>query len=56
MIINKDKNGVVYKFPDRTCTDCNKYPCFNGMANCKCNFAKYGCLQYIDNNKINIKK
>ena len=41
-----DVNGVVYKFPERKCVDCKKYPCFQGIENCFCDLAKYGCIQY----------
>lgn len=42
-----DVNGVVYKFPERKCTDCKKYPCLVGNK-FKCDFAKYGCKDYIN--------
>lgn len=45
---NKDKDGVKYKFPNRTCKECEKYPCFMGIQNMKCDFAKYGCINYKD--------
>lgn len=44
--MEKDKNGVVYKYPDRSCKECNKYPCFEEIDTCKCDFAKYGCKTY----------
>lgn len=45
---DKDKDGVKYKYPERTCKDCLKYPCFRGIENSVCDFAKYGCVQYKD--------
>lgn len=47
----KDKDGVKYQHPERTCIDCRKYPCFRGMINCQCDYAKYGCINYKDKNE-----
>lgn len=44
--VEKDPNGVKYKFPERTCKDCWIYPCFQGIENCVCDMAKYGCRSY----------
>ena len=44
----EDKDGVKYKYPDRTCKQCRKYPCFTGIENSKCDFAKYGCTKFIE--------
>lgn len=49
----KDKFGVKYKFPTRSCKNCKKYPCFQGIKLCKCDFAKYGCLYYKGNERNN---
>lgn len=46
--ILKDPDGIVYKHPERTCRDCVRYPCFDGIKNMKCDFAKYGCRKYTD--------
>jgi hypothetical protein len=46
--LNKDKNGVKLKFPDRTCKECKRYPCFIGIENTLSDFAKYGCIFYSD--------
>lgn len=43
---DKDKDGVKYKFPERSCEDCTKYPCIKGMQKLDCNLAKYGCTDY----------
>lgn len=44
---SKDKWGIKYKHPERTCKKCKKYPCFDGQVEyCRCDFAKYGCLRY----------
>lgn len=40
-----------WKFPMRTCTNCELYPCFNGIENCKSDFAKYGCVKYRSKGK-----
>lgn len=42
----KDKWGVKLKFPERSCSECKRNPCFSGIENCKCDFAKYGCKLY----------
>ena len=42
----KDSQGITYKHPERTCKECLKYPCFEGIENMICDFAKYGCQQY----------
>lgn len=46
---NKDRWGILYKYPERTCKKCRRYPCFLGQAEvCKCDYAKYGCINYMD--------
>lgn len=35
-----------WKFPMRTCKECQLYPCFRGIENSKADFAKYGCISY----------
>lgn len=42
----RDVNGVYYKFPDRTCKDCLKYPCLDSMDKLLCDLAAYGCKHY----------
>lgn len=44
--IFKDTEGIKYKHPERTCKDCEKYPCMKGMDSFKCDFAKYGCREF----------
>lgn len=44
--VQKDEYGVRLKFPNRTCKECNKYPCFEGIDKCISDFAKYGCVYY----------
>lgn len=51
MSVVKDKFGVKLKFPDRSCKKCKRYPCFEGINNCVCDFASYGCNIYSDGNK-----
>ena len=46
--IDKDKDGVKYKYPARTCKECVKYPCFIGQENAKADFAKYGCVKFVE--------
>ena len=43
-MITKDKVGL-YKNPYISCTECKKYPCLD-MKLFKCDFAKYGCVDY----------
>lgn len=45
-IIIKDKYGVILKASHRTCKQCKKYPCFEGIDKCSCDFAKYGCIYF----------
>lgn len=45
--LDKDSAGVKYKHLDRTCKECKRFPCFEGIEICKCDFAKYGCRLYI---------
>lgn len=46
--VKKDKFGIKLKFPDRECKSCKKYPCFQGIEKCVCDFASYGCIYYKD--------
>lgn len=46
--ILRDSSGTKYKHPERTCKDCERYPCMKGMDNLVCDFAKYGCRQFKD--------
>ena len=43
MKVIRDKFGIKLKYPNRSCKECKKYPCFSGITNCKSDFAKYGC-------------
>ena len=31
---------------NNSCSKCKKYPCFEGIDNCKSNFASLGCIYY----------
>ena len=42
--------GYDYRFPERSCKKCVKYPCLEEMFNYKSDFAKYGCINYQDPN------
>ena len=44
-------DGVKYKFPERSCKKCVKYPCFVGMEKRSCDFAKYGCIEFENNTR-----
>ncbi len=46
--IQKDRFGVKLKYPNRSCKDCIKRPCFKGFNLCVSDFAKYGCIYYKD--------
>lgn len=48
--IVRDRFGVKIKYPERSCKQCINYPCFTGIENCKCDFARYGCVTYIKKN------
>lgn len=41
-----DSSGIELKYPKRTCNKCIRYPCLKNMELCRCDFAKYGCLDY----------
>lgn len=45
---DRDDEGIIYKHPERTCKECVKYPCFKGIENFVCDFAKYGCRKYVE--------
>jgi len=47
-----DKYRVRLKFPERTCKQCIRYPCFQGIENCRCDFAKYGCKSFKINDCV----
>lgn len=34
------------KFPNRSCTECKKYPCMKNFEIFRSDFAKYGCKNY----------
>ena len=42
-----DKDGIKYKHPECTCKECVNYPCFYGFENRVCDFAKYGCIEWV---------
>lgn len=54
-LIFKDKNGFHYKFPERSCKRCLKYPCVSNMGNLQGNFAAYGCKMFEDENIFKCK-
>lgn len=41
-----DNVGVKYKYPNRSCKNCNNYPCSNDISTLDVDFAKYGCIMY----------
>jgi len=42
----RDDDGIILKFPKRTCLECKNYPCFIGIETMECDFAKYGCVKF----------
>ena len=36
-------NKKIIFYTNRTCKDCEKYPCFPGIDKCKSDFAYEGC-------------
>ena len=52
----KDEEGIKYKYPERTCKECLKYPCFRGQENFDSDMAKYGCIHYKEPLSIVKKK
>ena len=42
----KDAYGIVLKYPERSCRICGHYPCFDGIENAVCDYARYGCILY----------
>ena len=42
----KDKDGVKLKYPERSCSQCIRYPCMQNMNEFKCNIAQYGCRDF----------
>ena len=46
----KDKDGIKLKYPERSCSQCIRFPCMQNMEELKCNMAKYGCREFKDNN------
>lgn len=51
MKVARDKHGTKLKFPNRTCKECAKYPCFEGIKQCKSDFAAVGCSMYGSKSK-----
>lgn len=43
---DRDREGIIYKYPGRRCKDCVKYPCFRGIEKAEVDFAMYGCRDY----------
>lgn len=55
-VMFKDKDGFHYKYPERSCDRCLKYPCLEKMEILKSNFAKFGCRGWEDVNTFNMWK
>lgn len=49
-MIERDDFGIVLKHPERTCKQCIRYPCFEGIKRCCCDFARYGCFSFKKRN------
>lgn len=54
VIINKkvqeleEEHKKFWKYPERSCISCIKYPCFVGQENSTADYAKYGCIKFSD--------
>lgn len=44
----KDKDGLTYRHPERSCKKCLNYPCIEHMDKLYSDFAKYGCRNWSD--------
>lgn len=44
----KDKDGLTYRHPERSCKKCLNYPCIEHMDKLCSDFAKYGCRNWSD--------
>lgn len=42
----KDLHQKEWKYPARGCKICLLYPCFKGQENMVADYAKYGCVDY----------
>lgn len=49
-LMYRDRDGVTYKHPERSCKRCLKYPCLPNIDSLYCDFAKYGCKHWSDLN------
>lgn len=49
-MMSRDEFGVILKHPERTCTECIRYPCFIEIKRCCCDFARYGCFKFKKKN------
>ena len=50
----KDKDGVSYRHPERSCKQCKLYPCLEGIERLRADFAKYGCKLFDDVNTFEV--
>jgi hypothetical protein len=56
MNIFKDKDGLTYAHPERSCKRCLNYPCIENMDTLLSDFAKYGCIFWNDSSIFKIPK
>jgi hypothetical protein len=56
MNVFKDRDGLTYAHPERSCSTCLNYPCLDNMETLLSDFAKYGCINYSDVNIFNLKE
>ncbi len=56
MNIFKDKDGLLYSHPERSCKRCLNYPCVENMDTLLSDFAKYGCIFWNDSSIYKIQK
>lgn len=52
----EDSEGIKFKYPERSCKLCVKYPCFRGIESCFTDMAKYGCHHYDDGRESTVRK
>ena len=54
MSIFKDRDGLTYSHPERSCKRCLNYPCLDNMDTLFSDFAKYGCRYWSDANMFTL--
>lgn len=49
----RDTDGFTFRHPERSCKLCLNYPCVTNMDKLRCDFAKYGCINFKSVNVFN---